>query len=357
MTMGADPEVFVLDESGTPVPAWLFFPNKENKIPGPKDVQGHIRDKGAFFRDGYALEFNLTPGTCRALMSNEMGVLLNMAKSHLPKGYTLTTKTTVKVDQRTLGDVPPDCQIFGCDPSIDAYTGQERRPDVDPLIYPCRHAGAHMHTSFSTANREDRLFFIKTCDLFIGLVDAYFFDSDDERLRRKIYGRAGECRLPEYETETLVEWGIGDRKDVYETTMVPGVEYRVPCSQLWNDHRLAGLMFGVMRTLLGKQQQLKKQWRPEWEPEIQRQINECKVDPKWLQTVPEFYTPELLKAIKESGEFHKFNMLEFGASLMPKSLTYRSDAHTGYGDWLANDYKLYDMIRPVYGKPINVTTP
>lgn len=312
--LGTDPECFVLDKEGNPVPAWRFFPPKEKKVATPElaTIHGGFTS-GAYFRDGYALEFNTSPTSCRALMANELREIVRLAMKKLPDGYTLTTTPAVKVKREDLEDVPSDCQIFGCDPAYNAYTQVLGCVDIDALTHEWRYGGGHMHIEVPKSwSAEDKFLFVKLCDLYIGLPLAYIFADDANRQRRRYYGRAGECRFQSYPAA----YGRDEATE--------GVEYRVPSPQIWNDHRLTGLMFGVMRNLLYRLPRLRETWDPGWEEDLQGQINECDVSKGWLQTVPGYYTPEHIEYIRDTGAFRKFKLLTSG------------EGHDGWSEWASS---------------------
>lgn len=295
--IGVDPEFFILDTKGKPVPAWKFFPPKENKMPA---------GTGSFFRDGYALELNTPAETCRARLGNALRETMRVAQEQLPRGYRLSTQATIQINKSDMAGAPTDCQVFGCDPSYNAYTGKEFTVDIDAMSHQFRYAGGHMHCSSEykdgfTKNRDTQLMFAKLCDLFIGLPLAYLFDTPDEVQRRQYYGRAGECRLTRYPN-----WNSG-------------VEYRTPSPKLWNHHEVATLFFGVMRKIQGDYAMLAAKWCTSWEKPLQKAINLCQVDPKMLPSVYGFYTPELLQTIKRDAWFTEL--------VFPNKL---GDCHTAY---------------------------
>ena len=170
-----------------------------------------------------------------------------------------------------------------------------------------------MHTSGANrpwlATPEDKFLFVKLCDLCVGIPLAYLFDDEANVQRRKYYGRAGECRFQTYPDGSF------------------GIEYRTPSPQLWNDQRLAGLMFGVFRDISYKYGSLKPQWKPEWEPMIQDAINTGQVPYHLLQTVGGFYTPELLRLIKTGRYFQDFQFIADP-----------DDCHLGFSEWVWDTY-------------------
>lgn len=294
--LGNDPEFFIFNNENKPVPAWKFFPPQKEKV-AALTAEG---DASAwYFRDGYAVEINTVPGTCREQMTYRVHKALRAIIEKLPPGYTLKTLATIRISEHDLKEAPPDGQVFGCKPSINAYTGKESVVDLDAMSHPFRYAGGHMHHSYRAPylrdgafnTRDTKLMFVKLCDLFIGLPFTYLYSSKDEKLRRKYYGRAGECRLPTY------------------SGSYHGVEYRVPSPKLWNNHCLASMFFGVMRSIVAQYEKLSAQYDPKWEKPIQDAINNCCVPLSMIQTVSGFYTPALIDRLKRDKSFSKFTFL------------------------------------------------
>lgn len=292
--MGVDPEFFILNSTGKSIPAWKHFPPKEAKIKyGTGGGASGLEPAGWYFRDGYALEFNTPPEICRARMGNSLRNTIGAAIETLPKGSVLSTAATIRINDTDMKDAPQDCQIFGCDPSYNAYTEKLFTVDLDAMTHPFRYAGGHMHYGGSTNNlfmktREASFMFVKLCDLFVGLPFAFLYATKDERLRRQYYGRAGECRLQVYPDGSK------------------GVEYRVPSPKLWNAHTVATMFFGVMRSIHNNFKELSESYNPKWGHAVQHAINNCEVPTSMLQTVPGVYTPELLIQLKKRRQFQKF---------------------------------------------------
>lgn len=279
--LGTDPEFFILNENGKPVPAWRFYPSKHQAV--------YLNiSRSAYFRDGYALEVNTSPTHCRTLMAQDVRFTLSEAIRLLPRGYTLSTSAAVKIDPSDMSDAPGDCQIFGCDPSLSAYSEEPVRVELDAMDHPYRYAGGHMHLSmpaYTFENEHAKRLFVKACDMFIGLPLAYIFNDEANRQRRQYYGQAGEFRIQTYPDKQT------------------GIEYRVPSPQLWNSNKISNLFFGVMRSIPSNLAELKKVWKTKWEDDIREQINNCDVSYNWLQKVVGFYTPALLRKTKDLKVF------------------------------------------------------
>lgn len=229
-TVGCDPEVFIVDQTGRPVPAHRFFPKKASGL--------------LTYRDGYAVEFNPRPSYCRGLLLNGLVDLVRDAQASLPAGHRLSSAPAVKIDlAEDLVDAPADVLVFGCEPAENAYTGKKELPAISAKTHPYRYAGGHLHLGApvdwaGSAWMHDpvlRRMFVRLLDRRIGVVLTYLLSRDKlQYARRRFYGKAGEMRYQTY----------GRNADGVECH---GVEWRVPGANLFNHSALVSLALGIMR--------------------------------------------------------------------------------------------------------------
>lgn len=92
----------------------------------------------------------------------------------------------------------PKAMQFGCDPDIDAWAGFPNPPPNPRTVGALRTAGGHIHVGFDDSSPFD---VVKAMDLFLG-VPSILLDNDQHR--RKVYGKAGACRLKPYGVEYRV---------------------------------------------------------------------------------------------------------------------------------------------------------
>lgn len=238
MNFGTDPEYLITTLLGRPVPAHtLGFGNKDHK----KTLVSSGGDgwESRAFRDGYMLEVNVQPSTCRQTLTYRVQRALRALKKSLPVGYKLVPKPAVKINlQKDMKGAPADVLQFGCEPSLCAYELEEKRPVIDAIDHPYRYAGGHLHFGYYPSgllewmlDKDKHPRFIKLCDRYIGVPLTYLFDSKATFLRRRFYGQAGEYRSQQYGK---------DKKQV-------GVEYRTPGPEVWNAPWVASYALGVGR--------------------------------------------------------------------------------------------------------------
>lgn len=195
---GTDPEVFALDEAGRVIPAFNWLPSKEEA-------------KDGIFWDGFQAEFNPSAAYCHESLQNSIIQKLRLLKTALngvdPRAH-LWAKSVVDVNPITLKTLPTEFVRLGCMASLNAYEDEKPLVSEDAMWLPYRTAGCHIH--FGIGRSYDGLVprIVKHLDAILGVVMTSLFRDLEDPRRRKMYGRAGEYRLPEH-----------------------GLEYRVPAAE------------------------------------------------------------------------------------------------------------------------------
>jgi hypothetical protein len=253
--LGQDTEFFLWDTvENKYVPSWHYLP--------PPTAKGGMAGR-LIFRDGFAMEINSIPQSCRAYIWEDVASALKAARSlfQIPAHIEFSTRPYVDIREH-LKDVdtwPQDLKVLGCHPTLDAYTGDRKEIRRDPLTIPFRTCGAHMHISevhHVTQYTHTSQMFIKLCDLFIGLPLTVLFGDEMEFERRTLYGTAGEYRMQEYPS--------GAR----------GIEYRTPSTRMYCHPAVMGLCFAIMRGLISKHfGKLMESWNPAIEKPLRKAIN------------------------------------------------------------------------------------
>lgn len=278
MYFGTDPEYLIVNKLGHPVPAHKAgFGDKEHKtvlrVPlysGPDDWESRA------FRDGYMVEVNIKPNTCRQTITFRMQRAVKKLQERLrPSGYRLVATPAVRINlERDMKDAPEDVKQFGCEPSYDAYELEAKIPPIDAMTHPLRYAGGHLHFGHSGGNnldwmkdKEQHPKFVKMLDLYVGLPLTYLFDSKQTFQRRRFYGQAGEFRSQKY--------GKG-------ATQI-GVEYRTPGPEVWNSPWVASFAMGAGRHIGTNLQKVWKRWDKGIEADLVAAINTGKGVEKLLK--------------------------------------------------------------------------
>lgn len=358
MIFGADPEFFLFTEEGKAVGAFEVFEVRERET-----WTGSYGGKA--FRDGFSVELNGNPNTCRGNLHNNFFATMEHAKNRAKKkGLTLAACDFVTVDLSEAQFWPPDCQEFGCDPAFSAYDGGRVIPiGVDARTHPRRYAGGHFHFSYALGekremlspsrvegtypratfipavyktypgeftlapgtewigNKDNHPAAVKLLDLYCGLPAAYMLGSREQYERRKVYGQAGEFRSQKYEAPCKAL----------------GIEYRVPGSTVWNTHFLPAFIMGVGRNILYRFETLTRLWDDKLNDDLRQAINEGndKLQERLLRhiRVEGFYTFDTLKAVREKCHdiLNTFSYGYEGAAV--------GDSHNSW-DWLTQKFMI-----------------
>ena len=282
--VGVDPEMFLVDKNGRSVPAHKLFPEKSKR-------ECISFNKSSYYRDGYAVEFNIDSGqTCReTLITYLYEAIFEAAYRASKHKLHLVSVPAVRVALNELEDAPPDVQIFGCNPSANAYTKISSVPDINAMTHPFRYAGGHLHFSFPYRSRTQNLMwpkdhnwilkpenvflFVKMMDLFVGIPMTYIEANPLNFLRRQNYGKAGEFRFQIYPSSDGQLGGVG-------------IEYRT-LSPFWlRQPALLSFALGMGREIFNNFFAYAKNWDSKIEPDVQKAINTGIGLRKLLQDIP-----------------------------------------------------------------------
>lgn len=197
MRLGADPEVFLVDSSGK-------FISAIGKVGGSKECPRQCDDLPHGFtlqEDNVALEFGIPPASSADEFVHHIKTVLHNGLSTLP-GLQFSKLSCTIFPEDQMKD--PQAYIFGCEPDFNAWT-KEVNDKPDPPHPWMRSAGGHVHIE----TKLDRFEVAKACDLFLGVPSVLM---DTGEARKKLYGRAGACRLKPYGVEyrTLSNFWIFD---------------------------------------------------------------------------------------------------------------------------------------------------
>ena len=192
-SVGSDPEIFVEDEAGKVVPAFMFLEGKESV---------EVEDS---YWDGFQAEFSTKPSHCIAFLADSTQAALQRLHAKVQtagKGkWRLTDRSVVDVDEQFLQEIAPQFSQFGCTPSLNAYGDQG--PMLEGRFVPFRMAGGHIHIG-ARLKGVDVDHVVKQMDKIVGIMSVALFRGMEDPRRRYLYGRAGEYRLPPHGLEYRV---------------------------------------------------------------------------------------------------------------------------------------------------------
>jgi hypothetical protein len=182
ISLGCDPEFFLTNNNSIVSAIGLIGGTKEK----PLQV-----DEGALQEDNVLAEINIIP----ALTKDQWITRINSVMEKLKQvtSLDLEVKPSHVFDKEYLKSVGPAAFAFGCDPDMNAYTG-EVNPKPNPYTL-LRTAGGHIH--IGSTDIDVRLL-VKTLDLYLAVPSVIL---DDDNQRRTVYGKAGAYRIKPYGVE------------------------------------------------------------------------------------------------------------------------------------------------------------
>jgi hypothetical protein len=196
--VGADPELFIHDENGVPVSA-------AGLIPGTKATPYRV-PYGAVQVDGMAAEFNIAPADTFQEFNRNICYVMDSLKNFLPEGYGFLQTPTVVFSDEVFSQTPDTAKELGCQPDMNAWTG-DVNPPPEFLEQPTmRCAGGHLHFSWPRDTQDlndvdhvlDCRDFVKQLDWYLG---PWSVRMDKDINRRQLYGKAGAFRVKPYGVE------------------------------------------------------------------------------------------------------------------------------------------------------------
>lgn len=190
VSLGCDPE---------------FFFSRQGKIIGAEKVINQktgLEVGGAtkVIVDGVQCELNPETSTCRQSLARNIGYCFQKLAATLDKETKIDFSSTIKITKEELDTLSDEAKIFGCAPSKNTKKANEDIVKLkDPSTYLYRSAGGHIHLGFSPKYDTEKL--VSVLDVLVGNT-CVLIDRDESNIeRRKVYGRAGEYREPEYGLE------------------------------------------------------------------------------------------------------------------------------------------------------------
>lgn len=219
-----------------------FFFRKGKEIVGaeivlPKDglYDGNETYPNKIIIDGVQAELNPQPNTCRESLGFNIADSFKALKNHLQnfKGIGIDFSQTIQLSDEDFDKLSDGSKKFGCMPSKNSYNGgRDGRIRVNPANYRYRSAGGHIHIGgrefLPKGIFDNPIRIVQMMDILVGNT-MVLIDRDPGNIeRRKVYGQAGEFRLPPH-----------------------GVEYRT-LSNFWlRSYQLMSLVMGLTRHAVG----------------------------------------------------------------------------------------------------------
>lgn len=198
ITIGADPELFVIDEQTGKVVSSVGL------IPGEKGNPYCSNDMPKGFgleTDNILAEFNIPPVKSKEGFVNNIEYMKSYINSFVKeknKNYGIKCSASEIVDAGQLKS--KQAKEFGCDIDYNVYT-ENANPKPKGERTNLRSAGFHIHVGYKDNNIDTSLRLIKYLDAYLGIPSVI---RDTDTRRRTLYGKAGCFRLTEYGIEYRV---------------------------------------------------------------------------------------------------------------------------------------------------------
>lgn len=197
-TYGTDPE-FLLRNNETGK-----FVSSFGIVPGEKENAFDLKELGPGYsvqKDNVLIEFCVPPSKDFLTLYDYVKKAIKYTENNiLPNSIEIVPVTTGEYSETELDN--PFARAFGCSPSYNAWTGliNESTPNTTNF----RSSGFHIHFGMSDNSPATVFSFIKLLDLTVGVPSVLI---DDDKIRRKQYGGAGEFRPTNWGCEYRVLGG------------------------------------------------------------------------------------------------------------------------------------------------------
>lgn len=195
VTIGADPELFIINEKTKRVVSSV------GRIPGEKGNPYVADDMPAGFgleTDNILAEFNIPPVTTEEAFVNNIEYMkqyIDKYVKNIDPNLGILCAASKMVDANQLNS--EQALMFGCDPDFNVYTESENeKPDGSKTRL--RVCGMHLHIGYDNPNIDTSVALIKYLDMYVGLPSVL---KDKDTRRRSLYGKAGCFRLCSYGCE------------------------------------------------------------------------------------------------------------------------------------------------------------
>jgi len=243
-SFGADPELF-LTQNGNIIGAEKVIPKAGINVAGNTKI----------VLDGVQVELHLSPSTCRATLGNTMRALFKQLHYTLSKseGLSASFAPVVEVSKKEMDSLDEAAKQLGCAPSLNTYDPKATIKVAKDFRQ--RSAGGHIHIglqqmiALKQSIQKDPKKFIDLMDIFVGLPSVMIDRDPSVAERRKVYGRAGEYRLPSYGIEyrtldnfwlrsyQLMSFVFGMSKiatNIYGISYVPHIDFNESLIKNWD---------------------------------------------------------------------------------------------------------------------------
>lgn len=190
-TTGCDPEFFVVDANRRPIPARTFLAAKY-----PHGI----------YYDGVQGEFAVQARGCLEELGTGIRNQLWAVQDRINRaanGGRLTIQGAFELTPEEMSKLSDEDIRFRCSTSLNIYDDLGEIPDARQ--YPWRFAGGHIHIGCGAGKTAPTIrAMVRGLDGILGVAGVSLARNFDNPERRRMYGRAGEFRLPKHGLEYRV---------------------------------------------------------------------------------------------------------------------------------------------------------
>jgi len=192
LTLGADPELFLVDAQNAFVSAvGLIGGTKQQPLPLP------IGEGFAVQEDNVAVEYNIPPSASREEFNNNINSAMQCLTERIAGlGLRFSDVSAVAFPEMQLND--PRALEFGCDPDFNAWKDGAQNPRPKATDWRLRSCGGHVHIGYSFDSQAAVCSFIRHLDLYLSVPAVLM---DEGNLRKQLYGKPGAFRYKPYGCE------------------------------------------------------------------------------------------------------------------------------------------------------------
>ena len=186
LTLGSDPEFFLFDKTIQKVVPAVGL------VGGAKYAPHYLPTGEGILEDNVMVEF--TTSVCKDAKDITASVnrALSYLRNKLDKKYEFLFAATHNFDWQDLAT--EQAMLFGCEADYNAYTRRENIPP-DSSKESLRSCAGHIHLGWDNPTLSDAVTLVKLLDLYLGVPSVLL---DEDRDRRKLYGKAGCFRPKAY---------------------------------------------------------------------------------------------------------------------------------------------------------------
>jgi hypothetical protein len=227
--VGSDPELFLVDKDNRQIISAIPY------IPGdkysPHQIPG-LPEGNMMQVDNIMVEFCLPATKLSKEFYKSFKDCVNYTNSIVPATLELEVRQSGLVQESQLLD--PRTQVFGCDPDFNVWMDGMQNDSIDSKTN-LRTCGGHVHIGYNDPDMETSMNIIKALDIFLGIPSVIL---DNDRERKKMYGKAGAYRLKAYGVEyrSLSNFWLADEDIV--NLVFNGIEMAI---QFINENKLEKL--------------------------------------------------------------------------------------------------------------------